>query len=149
MPFVTPIKCSCDNMTFINISKAAVGLDEDLMFVAMYISPYQSPYYKQTDTNCSIHHLEDFLLNVYQTGEDAYLMVCGDFNARVGEWDFLTDDEADLIGNGIGRDSTRKSQDKNTNQFGKVMIYCLRNVSPHSIEWKPQWRCGRVVYFYI
>ena len=46
----------------INISKAAVGLNKDLIFVAVYIPPYQSPYYKQTDTNCSIHHLEDFLL---------------------------------------------------------------------------------------
>ena len=49
-------------------------------------------------------------------------MVFGDLNARIGEWDFLTDDETDLLGNGIGRDSTRKSQDKNTNQFGNVLI---------------------------
>ena len=54
-------------------------------------------------------------------------MVRGD----IGEWDFLTDDETDLLGNGIGRDSSRKSQDKNTNQFGKVltdfceMFHCI------------------------
>ena len=39
------------------------------------------------------------------------------------KWDFLTDDETDLLGNEIGRDSTRKSQDKNTDQFGRVLIY--------------------------
>ena len=121
MPFVTPINCSYDNIC-IKRSKAAVGLDKDVIFVAVYIPSYQSPYYKQTDTNCSIHHLEDFLLNLYQTGEDAYLVVCADLNARIGEWGFLTDDETDLLGNEIGRDSTRKSQDKNTDQFGKVLI---------------------------
>ena len=136
-------------MICMKISKAAVGLDKDVIFVAVYIPSYQSPYYKQTDTNCSIHHLEDFLLNLYQTGEDAYLMVCADLNARIGEWGFLTDDETDLLGNEIGRDSTRKSQDKNTDQFGKGVDTFLRNVSLHSTEWKPQWRCGRVFYLYI
>ena len=52
-------------MICMKISKAAVGLDKDVIFVAVYIPSYRSPYYKQTDTNCSIHHLEDFLLNLY------------------------------------------------------------------------------------
>ena len=26
---------------------------------AVYVLPYQSLYYKQTNTNCSIHHVDD------------------------------------------------------------------------------------------
>ena len=119
MPFATQIDCKYDNMICIQISKDFVGLDKDLLFVSLYVPPYQSPYYKQSDTNCCIHHLEEFLLNLYQNGENAYLLVGGDFNARIGEWDIVMNDEPDLFEDAISGDSLRKSKDKSTDQFGK------------------------------
>ena len=97
MPFITHIECGHDNMICIKISKDVVGQERDLLFVAVYVPPYQSPYYKRTDTNCSIHHLEDFLVKLYQAGENAHLMVCGDFSARIGELNVLIDDDNDLF----------------------------------------------------
>ena len=49
-------------------------------------------------------------------------MVCGDFNARIGELNVLIDDYNDLFGDRVCGDNTRKSQDKNANQFGKILI---------------------------
>ena len=97
MPFITHIECGHDNMICIKISKDVVGQERDLLFVAVYVPPYQSPYYKRTDTNCSIHRLEDFLVKLYQAGENAHLMVCGDFSARIGELNVLIDDDNDLF----------------------------------------------------
>jgi len=36
---------------------------------------------------------------ILQAGAVKGLMVCGEFNVRIGEWDFLTADETDLLGN--------------------------------------------------
>ena len=47
-------------------------------------------------------------------------MVCGDFNARIGELNVLIDDDSDFFGDGVCRDNTRKSQDKNTRQDTKT-----------------------------
>ena len=61
-------------------------------------------------------------MKLYQADENAHLMVCGDFNARIGELNVLIDDDSDLFGDGVCRDNKGKSQDKNTNQFGKTLI---------------------------
>ena len=61
-------------------------------------------------------------MKFYQADENAHLMVCGDFNARIGELNVLIDDCNDLLGDGVCGDNTRKSQDKKTNQFGKILI---------------------------
>ena len=138
MPFVTQIDCKYDNMICIQISKDCVGLDKDLLFVSLYVPPYQSPYYKQSDTNCCIHHLEEFLLNLYQNGENAYLLVGGDFNAPIEEWDIVIDDEPDLLEDAVSGDSLRKSKDKSTNQFGKTLtgfcstFHCMPLNGKHS-----------------
>ena len=121
MPFVTQTDCKYHNMICIQISKDCVGLDKDLLFVSLYVPPYQRPYYKQSDTNCCIHHLEEFLLNLYQNGENEYLLVGGDFSARIGEWDIVMDDEPDLFEDALSGDILRKSKDKSTNQFGKKL----------------------------
>ena len=62
MPFITLIELGHDNMICIKISKNVVGQERDLLFVTVYVPPYQSPYYKRTDTNCSIHHLVKTLI---------------------------------------------------------------------------------------
>ena len=46
----------------------------------------------------------------------------GDFNARIGEWDSVMDDEPDLFEDAVSGDILRKSKDKSTNQFGKTLI---------------------------
>ena len=63
--------------------------------------------------------VDDFLLSLCQTRDDAYLMEWIDCNAPTQEWDFATDDKTDLLGDGTSRDNTKKSIDKNTNQFEK------------------------------
>ena len=131
MPFVTQIDCKYDNMICIQISKDCVGLHGDLFFVSLYVPPYQSPYYKQSDTNCCIHHLEEFLSNLYQNGENAYLLVGSDFNAVLESASSsksgsssITDDEPDLLEDAVSGDNLRKSKDKSTNQFGKTVTDC-------------------------
>ena len=110
LPYITRIECNCDNTICFKISKDLLGLDKDLLFVSLYVPPYQSPYYKQSDTNCAIHDLENFLFSVYERGESSYLMVVGDLNARIAEWHLMTD--ADIGDFGVGGVSADENEKK-------------------------------------
>ena len=96
--FVTLIECHYDNMICVKLSKEAISCERDLLLITLYVPPYQSPYYKQADTQCCIHNLEHYLLDLYQNGENAFLVVSGDFNARIGEWNVLSECTDDLLG---------------------------------------------------
>ena len=91
MQFVTCVECDYDQMICFKLCKDRLGIDRDLLFVSLYVPPYQSPYYKQCDTNCSIHHLEDFFLSLCENGDTSYIMVAGDLNARIGDWSLSVD----------------------------------------------------------
>ena len=123
MQFVTCVECDYDNMICFKLCKDRLGLDRDLLFVSLYVPPYQSPYYKQCDTNCSIHHLEDFLLSLCENGDTSYIMVAGDLNARIGDWSLSADVTSnDVLRCDVDEEGNRQSQDKITNQFGKILI---------------------------
>ena len=110
-------------MICFKLCKDRLGIDRDLLFVSLYVPPYQSPYYKQCDTNCSIHHLEDFLLSLCENGDTSDIMVAGDLNARIGDWSLSVDVTSnDVLRCDVDEEGDRQSQDKITNQLWKILI---------------------------
>ena len=81
--------------------------------------PYLCPYYRQTDTNCHIHCLEEFLLSLYERGESSHCLIIGDLNARIGHWNNAEDD-SDFDDNEEVK--SRNSRDNYINQLGKILI---------------------------
>lgn len=119
LPFVRRVDCNHDHMICLRFSKALFGLEKDIICTFIYNPPYQSPYYDlYPGTQCQIAKLEEFMLNILQNGEDAFFMVMGDLNARIGEWSL--EDEQDQDSDDLS--SCRVSEDKITNQFGKALI---------------------------
>jgi len=119
--FVTSVNCKYDNILCIKLAKEMLESEKDIIFVTAYIPPYQSPYYRDKETDCGIKLLEDFLLDTYQKGEDGHLIICGDLNARIGVWDAQVDPDADDDDN-FCTYPIRQSEDKTINQFGKVLM---------------------------
>ena len=83
MSFVTHIKCEHDNMICFKLAEDVVGSDVDLLIISVYVPPYLSPYYRQTDTNCHIHCLEEVLLSLYERDESSHCLIIDDFNAVI------------------------------------------------------------------
>lgn len=120
---VTQITCEIDNTVCLRLDKAIFSLDKDVLFLSIYIPPYGSSYYRQADTDCNIRCLEDFVLSRLNTGDDCYLMLAGDFNARISDWNGFTGSlHDDIVDEDANCHTERKSQDKTINQFGKVFI---------------------------
>ena len=119
MSFVTHMECEHDNMICFKLAKDAVGSDRDLLIISVYVPPYLSSYYRQADTNCHIHCLEEFLLSLYERGESSHCLIIGDLNARIGHW---TNAEDDSDFNDNGEVKSRNSRDNYINQFGKILI---------------------------
>ena len=70
-------------MVCLELSKDFFGFDKDILYIALYVPPYGSPYYKVTESSCMLHSLEDLLLNMQQNGDRSYIDINGDLNARL------------------------------------------------------------------
>ena len=69
------------NIVALMMSKAVVEVDRDILVVAGYIPPQDSPAYSESDNVMGIEILEQC---VFELAEDVYIMMGGDFNARTG-----------------------------------------------------------------
>ena len=106
-------------MICFQLAKDAVGSDRDLLIISVYVLPYLSPYCRQTDTNCQIHCIEEFLLSLYERGESLHCLIIGDLNARIGNWNNVEND-SDFNDNEEAK--SRNSRDNYINQLGKIRI---------------------------
>ena len=78
------------NIVALKMSKALVEVDRDILVVAGYIPPQDSPAYSESDNVVGIEILEQC---VFELAEDVYIMMCGDFNARTGSQNSVLDTE--------------------------------------------------------
>ena len=108
MPFVTRMGCEYDNMNCIKISKDDAGLNRNLLFVAVYVPPYQSPYYWLMWTAVSTMWRIFFWVHI-RLVQTLFLTMCDDFNVLIGTLNVLIDDVSELFGDGVCRDNTRES----------------------------------------
>ena len=93
----------------------------------IYIAPKDSPIYK--DKQNGIDELERKLITVSEEYPDAYFILAGDFNARIGhEHDFIDEDNIDYLPIDTScyecdnSSMHRKSKDKIGNEFGKELL---------------------------
>lgn len=117
--FVKTVDTKCENILCSRLSKRLFGSERDVLFVGLYSHPVGSPFYEQKDYDCTLKLLEQFLLARLESGEDEYLLIGGDLNARIGDWSFdiQRDQEDDLV-----HTFERKSKDSVINNFGKLLI---------------------------
>jgi hypothetical protein len=125
--YITVMNVNEDNMVWLKLDKRAIHSNKDVILGAVYVCPMESPYYKQNHitVNSSIFSIEQCLLNFTQqcNGECDFL-VCGDFNARVGENNVGLYREEDDAHDCIQSDlyEKRVSEDKVVNTFGKLLL---------------------------
>ena len=121
---VLQVPCNYDSMLALRIMNYALY---DIVLLCVYIPPVDSPYYKDKDVKCNILLLEDEILKVQEIYPDSTIMICGDLNARTGNWNLHTDDVDNADSLGMGNCacpqsvSSRRSQDCIVNQFGEIL----------------------------
>ena len=109
------------------------GLSE-LIFLAVYIPPTDSPYYANKVSDCNITLLEDVMLSLQEQFPRANFIICGDLNARIGQWSVHSEveDEPCIFDSHMLFESPvnscscflfgkRNSQDKTVNKFGRIL----------------------------
>ena len=74
-----------DNTVVLKLDKGLLGTTKDVVYIGLYIPPYDSNYWKTTFDGCGIEPLEKCLLDLHTSIEDFSLFICGDFNARTAD----------------------------------------------------------------
>lgn len=123
--FVKRIHVEYDSCIVLKLSGKLTGLSVDCMLIGIYIPPYQSDYYKDTDIDNGLYLLEHCIMDIYEMYGETPLMVIGDLNARTGGMNakdnVLPDDTIEDYTDHDER-FTRKSKDTTTNNFGRYLL---------------------------
>ena len=114
--YVVEIKNSHDNLISIKLSKVLSKTDKDLLITFAYIPPYKSTYYKTTDLECAIDNLQNFLIECVEREPENDLLIMGDLNARISDWEPDYDEDEN------NKTYNRQSKDQCTNSFAKNLI---------------------------
>ena len=130
--FINELICK-DNFVAFRFCSPAFG---DNVIICVYIPPMESPYYANRSNDCSFNILEDWILTAQEQYPRANIVICGDLNARIGQWDIHAEDELDTTDHcldcsalfqlpRVSCDCThfreRRSRDKTVNNFGKLL----------------------------
>jgi len=120
---------SQDNMIWLKFDKTVFSSDRDVVFCALYVCPYDSPYYRQEHVNVTstLSVVEQCLLDYVEQYDDTYYyLLCGDFNARTSSFNVSDYDieDNDNIQSVVQSDifSARHSEDSVLNAFGRLLL---------------------------
>ncbi len=86
----------------------------------MYIPPHNSPREKRLDCD----HFETLQETIYKFSKLGNIVLCGDFNARIGTLDDFVIDMGEILPNPVFTTSIepRKSRDNHVNAYGRLLI---------------------------
>ena len=123
--FVKKLEVDCENTVVVKIDRCVFNLDKDVLLIACYVAPENSPLYDTLELNDGIQILEESILQAVQN-EDLYYLLCGDLNARTGcEQSKLAEVFTYTPGcddNDDGDCTCRCSKDSIVNNFGKSLL---------------------------
>ena len=122
---ISQIVCEKDNTVIFRLKFSHPA--QDLIVICVYIPPKDSPYYKNKSVKCNITMLEEELFRLQTEYPSASLLICGDFNARTGDWNLHCeqDDDQDMFSDVCSCHDYvfhRRSQDSGKNHFGDILI---------------------------
>jgi len=128
---VCKIQLQYDNVVVFQIQSR-----RPIIVICAYVPPVDSPYYSSRHVKCNLSFLEDIILELERSYPECMIMICGDLNARIGDWHVHT--HSNEYDNGFSEDSSgiectcdhfrlpRKSQDSTVNHFGTKLIEICR-----------------------
>ena len=110
-------------MVVLRMKKALFGTDKDVMFIAAYLPPYDSNYWKVTQHGYGVELIEKCVMDLHDVTDDFSLLLCGDLNARTASenYNHVQDDCEDVLAK-VCDCFPRKSQDNHTNVFGQQLV---------------------------
>lgn len=131
------VETEYDHILCLKLSKTLLNTEGDIIFMAAYVPPTTSPYYNTKQTKCHIDELECCLLDMFEKHGDLQVILCGDLNARTGQYqsNVCPVDEMDSADKRCDPYvCTRSSEDKVANQFGWELLSLCTSFSMHILN---------------
>eukprot|EP00745_Piridium_sociabile_P015926 TRINITY_DN2374_c0_g1_i12.p1 TRINITY_DN2374_c0_g1~~TRINITY_DN2374_c0_g1_i12.p1 ORF type:complete len:1135 (+),score=79.90 TRINITY_DN2374_c0_g1_i12:1880-5284(+) len=129
---VEQVPLEFDNIIALKISHALLGLDNDCIFIGVYLPPENSKYYADTDIYNGVAMLEDCMLDINSRYGNVPMVVCGDLNSRTASKnscisrdpidDVYDMDNSDECESDLVCYNARLSKDHVINSFGKYLL---------------------------
>jgi hypothetical protein len=118
-----------DNTVAVKISKDLMGTSKDVMYVSMYMPPYDSNFWNTCMYGYGLELLENCITDLYSKHNDCFIFFSGDLNARTAENNYSgvdPEDFEDMLTTNKEKMGTcmfeRYSHDKERNIFGEQLL---------------------------
>ena len=127
LKFCLRLPVDIDNTVCIRLDKHLTGTERDVLLFAVYVPPEGSSYYKVTGKSVFFEQLEQWLLENAHYATDCHILLCGDFNARVGTGNQPPDIRKENFDNFCPDDQSVPADSRSTcdtcvNRFGKLLL---------------------------
>ena len=128
---IEKIEAPYDHIIVLKLRKCLVGGSRDVIVLCTYVPPVGSPYYTVSGSECHLHEVEHCIADLMLSHTDCHLVLCGDMNARTGDFQICRDRNIfdDLyqgpdpsIVPGELFSHSRVSDDTKCNGFGKILL---------------------------
>lgn len=125
--YVSKVNIACDQTVLLKMDGCLFGTERDVLLVASYVPPKDSPFYSPLQYDCLIEELEQCLASAIEQFGDIHLLLCGDFNGRTSDLqpnpDLFQLDPADTLSNNFALfEHTRCTEDMTVNPFGRKLL---------------------------
>ena len=125
---VERIDIGLDHTVVLKMPKTLFNTPHDVIVLCTYVPQLGSPYYNNATYKSHIENIDTCILQLLEKYNDFHLILMGDFNARTANHQAYVDDEQcylspfDLHQAQTDTDCSRKSKDKQLNDFGKLLL---------------------------
>lgn len=110
-------KESCDDFVWWKLDKNFFHLARDVFVCSVYIPPQNSPRERRLD----LDHFESLQESIYKFASLGEVILCGDFNARMGNLGDYVGDDSNFLNNTSFPIDRRNSRDGFVNAYGKSL----------------------------
>jgi hypothetical protein len=125
---VKRIHVEIDNCVAFKLPKELTGLSTNCVLIGLYLPPYQSIYYSETEIDNGVYLLEHCIIDIFEEHGELPIILCGDLNARTSDANAkdvsLPDSFRDNEDNENISDEQyqRTSKDCIKNEFGRYLL---------------------------
>ena len=121
---VTKLDCKDEDILAISIPGKLTGMEKDLVVINIYDSPENSSYKLKRCHTSAVDSTLNCLLDLIGGLQDCDLLILGDFNARTGYSNFITQNEnwTDPRQQSHAESLCRASKDPVTNERGRKLL---------------------------
>ena len=120
--YIQIIQTNISHVLCFKLKKNLLKTSKDILYLCTYVHPSNSIFYSNKEYENTLDMLENFITEELIKDDDLDILLCGDLNARIGEWAYSHHMDNDELDEQEDITYYRTAQDGQINPNGRKLI---------------------------